>query len=380
MKRIKITHIITSLLLGGAEKVLLRLIREMNSDEFEHEVLALTVLGSVGDEFIEAGIPVKAVGFDKGAFNAGAVVRLCKELRRSNPDIVQTWLYHGDLIGGVTAKVCTSAPILWNLRQSNLDAEHSTKSTVVLANVSAKLSKWVPDTIICGSQAARTVHTGLGYDASKMALVCNGFDINKFKPSPHLRAPFRERHGLGSDDIVIGHAGRFDPQKDHKSMLEAAAVVAGQIPNAKFVFCGTKVTPDNDVLAGWVEDNGLQDKVLLLGPLDDMVEFYAGLDMYVMSSAYGEGGANVLGEAMSQGVPCIATDVGDCALILGETGPLVSPRHVAGLADAMVQLAKETPDQRAGRGERSRAHIAEHFPLAKMVAEYEDLYRQTHRA
>lgn len=378
MKRIKITHIITGLSIGGAEKVLLRLLRNMDRDRFDNSVISLTDLGPLAKPLIEAGIHVTAINFLKGSANLSPIAKLALELRSRKPDLVQTWMYHADLIGSMAARLSTRAPVLWNLRQSTLDNIHSKKSTITTANICSRLSSTLPNTIVCGSESARLVHTDLGYDATKMVVIHNGFNTDRFKPSLEQRTAFRAQHNISDKTILIGNSSRFDPQKDHKTFLQAAARVVQDVPNAHFVLCGDNITSENHGLMTMIKDLGLSKHTHVLGPLSDIHSFYAAIDVLGLSSAYGEGAPNVLGEAMSGQVPCVATDVGDSAYICGDTGIIVPPRAPEAFANALITLTKSSQAKRKKLGQEARLRIQNKFPLSTMVRRYEDLYKRVH--
>jgi len=150
--------------------------------------------------------------------------------------------------------------------------------------------------------------------------------------------------------------------------------VAARSPSAHFVLCGDGVTSDNAALAGWIEAAGLRERCHLLGPRDDMPRLTAALDVACSASAYGEGFSNVLGEAMACEVVCVATDVGDAALIVGDTGSVVPPRDPAALAAALGAVLALDPGARAQMGRAARARVEEKFDLSTCVARYAALY------
>jgi len=378
MSPIHIAHIITGLSIGGAEKVLQRLLCSMDRDAFENSVISLTDLGQIADALTKTGLQVDAMNFQKGSVNLSPMAQLGATLYGRKPDLVQTWMYHADLIGGMTAHLTTHAPVLWNLRQSTLDEKHSKASTIRTAKACAALSSSLPNTIICGSESARHVHTGLGYDATKMVVLHNGFDTDRYRRSSEQRTAFRSKIGVPSDVVLIGNPSRFDPQKDHKTFLQAAARVARDVPNAHFVLCGDHILPNNSELMSLIEELGLSKRTNVLGVLDDITHFYSGIDILALSSAYGEGAPNVVGEAMSAEIPCVATNVGDSAYIIGDTGLIVPPRDGQAFADALVSLSREAEETRRNRGLAARARIVHYFPLATMVQRYEGLYRRTY--
>lgn len=375
MARIKVTHIITSLLMGGAEKVLLRLIQNMDDERFENEVIALTTVGPLADQFEKSGIKVTVLGFSKGGVNLSCFIALMKAIRRSRADVIQTWLYHGDFLGGLAARLCTRTPVLWNLRQSNLDEGKSTKTTVVIAKICAALSAWIPQRIVCGSLAARQIHAQMGYNQDKMVLIENGFDTEKHHHSQKSADAFRAELGVSGEPLLIGHAGRFDPQKDHQTMVKAAEIVLDKRSDVKFIFCGTEVNSENDGLQEMIAHSAIQEHVILKDIVYDMRAFYSAMDIQVLSSAFGEGGSNVLGEAMACETPCISTDVGDSAHIIGDTGDIVPPGNPQALAERILSRVEESPEIRRQRGVQARKAINEGFSLKKMVEAYQSLYQ-----
>ncbi|MBL4747423.1 MAG: glycosyltransferase [Magnetovibrio sp.] len=376
MPPIKITHIITGLSVGGAENVLLRLLRNMDKNTFENRVISLTDMGPLAQHMVNDGIAVSAMNFLKGNVNFTPFAKLTTELRTNKPHLVQTWMYHADLIGGLAARLASCAPVMWNLRQSTLDKNHSKPSTITTANVCARLSSVLPNTIVCGSESARLVHTNLGYDATKMVVLHNGFDTQKFKSSSQQRTAFRVKYNIPEDAILIGNPSRYDRQKDHTTFLQAAARVIQEIPNAHFVLCGENITFSNKELSSAIQNLDLSKSIHLLGLLDDMSPFYSAIDILALSSAYGEGAPNVLGEAMSAQVPCVTTDVGDSAYIIGDTGIAVPPHTAKAFTKALIKFCKETPDQRLMRGKAARIRIENIFDLSTMSKRYEDLYKR----
>lgn len=225
--------------------------------------------------------------------------------------------------------------------------------------------------------AAQKVHCELGYDEKKMVLIENGFDTEKHQRLPERRDAFRSELGVENGTFLVGHAGRFDPQKDHQTLVHAAKLVLNQRPDIRFVFCGTNVTPENEALRGMIEAVGIQDHVYLKGIQYDMPAFYCAMDIQVMCSAYGEGGSNVLGEAMACETPCISTDVGDSAHIIGDTGDIVPSGDAPSLAERILARAHEDIEMRAVRGKRARQAIVDKLSLLKMVEAYQALYQTT---
>ena len=374
----RVLHVITGPLgVGGAEVMLHRLLAASNREEMSHEVVSLTELGVVADRIRALGIETRALGMHRNRLRIPdpvKVLRLAGLIRASRPDVVQTWLYHADLLGGLAAKLAGGPRIFWGIHNATLDTAHIRRTTSWTAAVCARLSRWVPDAIVTVSQAARDLHVAAGYDASKFVFIPNGFDVTQFRPDPVARREVREELGLADDTVVIGLMARLDPQKDHPNFMRAAARLAARAPGVRFVLCGQDVTPANDALVEELRGHGLLERALLLGLRSDVPRVLAALDVCTLSSV-SEAFPVAIGEAMACGVPCAVTDVGDCAYLVGETGRVVPPRDPEALAAAWEALIRLEPDARRRLGRAARERIAAHFSLPRIAEAYAALYR-----
>ena len=371
---IKVLHVITGLERGGAEMMLHKLLGRLPRDLVSNEVVSLTGEGSVAAWIRELGVPVYALGARRGVPDPRAVTRLIRRLRTSRPQIVQTWMYHADLIGGLAAKLAGPIPVVWNIRQSKLDPVHSKRLTIWTAKICARLSHRIPTRIVCCSEAAARIHREMGYAGDKLVIIPNGFDVEGFKPDSGARISVQAELGIGQNHPVIGLVARFDPQKDHRTFVDAASILGARLPLARFVLCGDGVTWENQELARWIDDAGIRDRVYLLGRRDDIARLLNAFDVATLSSAYGEGFPNVVGEAMACGVPCVVTDVGDSAWIVGDTGRVVPIRDPKALADSWLALVEAGHQARQALGARARARIVEQFDLDAIAGRYAKLY------
>jgi glycosyltransferase involved in cell wall biosynthesis len=368
-------HVITGLSRGGAEAMLCKLLSRADRRRYEPQVISLTEIGPVGREIEELGVPVRALGMKPGLPSPLLLLRLAGWLRSASPDIVQTWMYHADLIGGLAAKLAGGIPVIWGLRQSQLDPARSKKTTIWTARACAALSASVPERIICCSHVAAHVHRQLGYAADKLQVIPNGFDLVRFSPARGMRASVRQELGIALDAHVVGMVARFDPQKDFPTLIEAARHLNSREPWAQFVLCGKEVTPENAELTALIEASGQSGCFHLLGERRDVERLLPAFDVCCLSSAFGEGFPNVLGEAMACQVPCVATDVGDSANIIGDTGVTVPPSDPAALAGALGRLLRLSQAERTRLGEAARARIAATFELDVVTRQFEALYR-----
>ena len=370
-----IIHIITGLNTGGAEIMLYKLLSYVDRIKFESKVLSLTDIGLIGKKIEKLGISVKSLGMKRGVPDPRYVFRLAAILKKEKPDLVQTWMYHADLIGGLAAKLVRNIPIVWNIRHSNLDPEGNKKTTILTAKACAKLSKTIPKKIICCSEASFKVHSELGYKEERMIVIPNGFDLDAFKPDAEARYSVRRELRIPDDAAIIGVVARFDPQKDHKNLINAAGVLCRSNKNIHFILCGTEITNDNKQLTKWIQEHNLQAKFHLLGRRADIAYITAAFDI-ASSSSYGEGFPNVVGEAMSCEVPCVVTNVGDSAYIVGDTGIVVPPKNPLAMAKAWEKLIKLPAEERKILGKLARKRIEDNFEINSIVNQYEALYNK----
>jgi glycosyltransferase involved in cell wall biosynthesis len=276
----------------------------------------------------------------------------------------------------VAARLAGRAPVVWGIRNSNLDLLQSKRSTRWTVRTCAFLSNRLPQRIVSCSETARRIHIGLGYRADKMVVIPNGFDLELFHPDLSARIELRKELGIPQSIPVIGLVGRFDPQKDHQNFIQAAAILAERFPETYYILCGDGISLENPLLASWINSSGLGKYFHLLGRREDIPRVTAALDLACSSSAYGEAFSNVLGEAMACEVPCVATDVGDSAYIIAETGRVVPPHDPQALANAMIDLLALAPGQRFALGVAARQRLEKYFEIHAITKSFEQLYQQ----
>lgn len=354
---------------------------ERLGEPFRHHVISISSVGEPGRKLAQCGAVVESLGLRSAVCDIGpGVVGLYRRLRQLQPDVVQTWMYHADLLGGLAARMAGIRAIAWNIRNSDLDAERTKCFTRIVVRCCAWLSRWIPERIVCCSETARGIHERLGYDGSKFTIIANGFDLSRFTPDPAARRAVRDELGLAGDAPLVGLIARYDPQKNHAGFLDAAARLHGIRSDVHFMLAGHGVDRHNAMLISDIRGHGLEGVTHLLGLRTDIPRLMAALDVLALSSSYGEAFPNVLGEAMSCGVPCAATDVGDSAAIVGDTGRVVAPGDMPGLAAAMAELLALSPPERLRSSQRCRERVEEHYEINRIAKQYGDLYQSMRKS
>ena len=247
-------------------------------------------------------------------------------------------------------------------------------ATIQVIKVSAYLSKLLPDRIVYVSNASKKIHEQKGYAQDKGLLIPNGFDTREFMPDRDIRSDMRKQLNVPPDTFVIGLVARWHQQKDHANFFSAAGILARRNPNVKFVLCGENVTSDNFELMNMIESNCVRSKTRLLGLRRDIKRIMLMLDVNTISSNAGESFPMVVGEAMASGIPCVVTDVGDSARIVGETGRVVPHSNPEALAAAWQEILELSAEKRLELGRQAQAHILENFDIKRIVEKYQDLY------
>lgn len=366
---IHIVHVISGLEAGGAEMMLAKLVRSMDRDRFSNVVISLTGRGVLGQELELSGIPVYSLGMTRGWVSLLALPRLIALLRRLRPTIVQSWLYHADLLSTVAIQSLRGSALVWNVRCSDMDLTRYRRLTRWVQWALARLSG-IPSVVIVNSESGQRVHEDIGYRPSRWEVIPNGFDLIQFHPDAQRRVSLREEWQIPPNAVVVGLIARVDPMKDHATFLAAAQEVAASGRDVRFILVGG----GTETLLPAVSQRGLAERVYLLGYRKDVATLLPAMDVVCLSSEFGEGFPNVLGEAMACGIPCVSTDVGDVRKIIGETGHVVPVRNPPAFARAIIELIDEGPLGRQRLGSAARLRIETTYSLSQVVRRYMNVY------
>jgi len=372
---VKVVHVISGLERGGAETALLSLLAASQDKEMSSWVISLKGKGDLGDEIEALGIPVHSLGISSIRSFLTGFLKLIRVLREIRPDLIQGWMYHGNIAAFFGRFLGARRSVLaWNIRHALEDLSNERPSTRIAIAVGRLLSREI-NGIIYNSRRSAQQHEKYGYLPTRSLVIPNGFDATKFCPDANSRNFVRGKLGLSDKEMAIGMIARFHPVKGHKNFLKAAANLLPQIPSVRFLLVGKQMHARNRELVSLIKAAGVLEKVLLLGERRDLPELLNGMDIVTLSSL-SESFPNVLGEAMACGVPCVATDVGDVAWLIGETGRVVQPKDPTALAKGWEDMITAGIEGRADLGRAARSRIEKYFSLSNVAENYADFYRQ----
>lgn len=370
-----VLHITTGLHVGGAEAMLAKLV-ETRESGIRHEVISLQPLGVLSQRVEAQGVKAASLDMRKGGLPGPRVAtRLIRMVRASAPDIIQGWMYHGNLAASAGSLARPGTPLIWNIRHSLSDLALEKPLTRILIRLSARISQH-PAAIIYNSNAAARQHAALGFSARRAVVIPNGFDCDHYRPRFGARERLTRLFGIDPKSTIVGMVARHHPMKDHLNLVDAVRRCRSRGVDLHLLLVGEGMDRPPADLAKAIGAALPCDRVTLSSARLDVAEWLSGLDLLALSSAWGEGFPNILGEAMASGVPCIATDVGDSALILDGAGLIVPPRDPLALATALEAFARMTTDERRRRGELGRARVQAHYTLAAVSRTYAELYAE----
>ena len=384
-----VMHVISGLGQGGAEGVLTRLILG-SLDRVHHTVVSMTDLGVHGQRLRDAGIDVYTLNMGSRKLSISGLWALSRLMQRTQPDVVQTWMYNADLFGSLAAKLARIRRISWGIRNAGEDLKRASGVARIARIVCARLSRWLPETILVCSHSSQARHVDLGYDERRMQVITNGYDLSVWQPDTAARERLRNQWGITPQTWLIGCVARWNPLKDHANLCEAMGLFAQTHKDLswRLLLVGPGIDEQNTALMAMLAQNGLVEHTLLLGERQDVPAIMNAIDLHVLPSR-AEGFPNVLGEAMACGTPCVSTQVGDASFIIGDTGWVVEPQKPQALSEAIalacqawqnvVQDSLHGDGQAESRSQQRRravrARIENNFDLDAMVSAYVDAWR-----
>jgi len=361
---ITVVHLITGLGGGGAERMLARIATyAFGRDAPRQIVISLMDEGIHGSALRSAGVELHCLRMRNVLSFPRALLRLAALLRSLKPSVLMTWLYHADLVGTLAAFMAgvSMHRVIWNVRCADMNLAHYAFTTRATVAMLAKMSKF-PAGVAVNSRAGQRAHAGMGYKPKKWIHLPNGFDLGVLRPDDRDRTDVRNELKLADNTLAVVMIARVDPQKDHDTFVAAAQRLIAQHYDLLFVLIGkgTEALELPEVAKG---------QVVALGERQDVHRLLRGLDILVLSSVT-EGFPNVVGEAMATALPCIVTDVGESAELVGETGIVTPMKDPAALAEAIASMVRESPRVRRSRGVQARERVQANFSIDRIASLY----------
>jgi glycosyltransferase involved in cell wall biosynthesis len=355
--------LIRSLGCGGAERQLTLLAKEL---ALRHRVSIVTFYDTPSFYPLD-GAAVEVVPLGKR--NRWDVIpflwRLSRAMLRSRPDVVYAFMSSAALVSLLVRLIGIQARVIWGIRSSNMELPRYGRLPGLLRILECRLSRYA-NLAIANSEAGRRQALADGFSCA-VEVIANGIDTRRFCFDPDARRRMRLSWGVGGQVFLIGVVARHDPMKGYEIFLRAAASFLKEFPNTRFISVGMQEPDYSKTLLHLAETLGLEEQLIWVGTSNRVVDCYSAFDVFSSSSIFGEGFSNALGEAMSCGLPCVATDVGDSKRILGDAGMIVPPADPTALADAWSAMAR-SKQVRQSYGARARQRIELNFSTAQMLA------------
>ena len=370
---IRLCIVITGLGVGGAEHGLLKLLSRLDRTRIEPSLIVLGQEDALLPRFREIGVEPLMLGLKPGRWPLAEFGRLISAVREREPDLLQGWMYHGNLAASFAASRIKPSPVLcWSVRDTpDAGQGHSLFTRIVIWLCGLYLGR-VARIFNVSSRSADYCASRLGWPRERTFILPNGVDTALFRPDPASRAALRAELGIEESVPLVGHVARWHPVKNHALFLEAVARLSERLPKIQCVLVGKGLEWGNAELVGLIERYGLRAHCHLLGPRSEVSAIYPGFDLLALSSR-SEGFPNVLVEAMSCGVPVVTTDVGDARDIVGKTG-FVAESDASAMAKALGVVADPLRCRELGRLARDR--VERHYGLDAVAASLEAEYRR----
>lgn len=364
----RVLHVISSLVSGGAQSMLAKLVEALPAPDHEHVVVSLVSGGLFADRLVRQKVRVIGLGQRRSLGAAWKLRELKSIVRETSPTVIQGWMYHGNLAASAAA---SGRPVVWNIRQ-RLERLSNNRMLTRAVIVGSLLHRRSVSAAIYNSVKAAEEHEAWGYPRDKRLLIPNGFDTSAFVPDPTASAWLRTELGLAADTPIVGRVARDNIMKDTPTLLDAFAAMETKATHLALV--GRGMDDRNAEVSRLILQRALQWRVHLMGERDDIARLNAGFDVAVLSSSHGEGFPNVVCEAMAAGTPVVTTDTGECRDIIGDDARVVRSRDGPALAAALDRVLAMPQPARAQLGLQDRQRVTNAYSLPSIAARYADAW------
>ena len=369
----KLLFVTTGLNIGGAERALHAIIDNGLGEKYSIKIISLRDSGHFGENFKLDGIDVYCLNLQNPFNLFFGLIKAFNFARKFEPDVIQGWMYHGNIFSLLFGSITRVKPkVYWGIRQTLYDIRKEKVLTQLIIRLGAQLS-FLADGIIYNSKKSQNQHESRGFSKKNSIYIPNGFDLTKWKPDAEERKVLRNELEIPDKSFVIGYIGRFHQMKNIELLFEVMKSVLSENPNSIFLIVGKNTDRENLKLKYLYEQLPSQ-QVLSLGVRVDIPAVVQCMDLLCLTSAWGEAFPNVIGEAMASGIPCVATDIGDCALVIGETGWIIPPNNAELLANCINEALTESTSVHNLRSVAAKKIISQNYNITNIVNNYSNVY------
>lgn len=372
-KLTKLLFVTTGLSVGGAERALYSLINGGLLSHFEIQILSLTDLGHYGNKFQTMGIVVNCLYLKNPFYFFLSVLRILWISWKFKPDLVQGWMYHGNIFSFFIVIFLFFKPkLFWGIRQTFYDISKEKFLTRIVIRMNVRFSPFT-NAVIYNSQKSQIQHEAFGFSARNSHYIPNGFDFALWKKDLSLKKQLRQQLNIPDNAFVVGYVGRYHPMKNIELLFDSMIYILNKYSYVYFYIIGKNTNSSNPSLKHYY-DKIPSNRFFSFGEIDDVPKFIQCIDLLCLTSSWGEGFPNVIGEAMSVGIPCVATDIGDSSFVIGDTGWIIPPGDIFSLIRAIESAMSEPASFRHLRSEFAINRISKNFNINSVVKQYKEIY------
>lgn len=371
-RELKVLHFITGLGFGGAQVMLYRYLRGLGSARKQHRVVSLLPPEHFSREIENLGVHVDSIHLPPGRITLAGLRGMRRLVKDMQPDIIHGWMYHGSFAASIANyRLGPASRVIWSVHHSLHDLNAERRNTRILLKLLAPLSRSAGAITYCAAQS-QSQHRELGFSAKCDCVIPNGTDIAEFSADPQARNRLNSLAGIPKGRILLGNINRNHPMKDQVSLVKATAILRDKGHDVHVILIGAG--HQNSAAAGLASELGLKERFSHLPARDDIPQMVPALDVFVLSSAWGEAFPLSVGEAMAAEVPAVVTDVGDSGWLVGEAGIVVPPKDPEALAAGVEKILRLSGDERRLLGQKARQRIENLFSLDAYIHAHSDLY------
>jgi glycosyltransferase involved in cell wall biosynthesis len=371
---LKVLHFITGLGFGGAQVMLFRYLRGLGAVRKQHHVISLLPPEHFSQEIEKLGVQVDSVDLPPGRITLGGLRRMRKMVAGIAPDVIHGWMYHGSIAASIANfRIGPASRVIWSVHHSLHDLNAERRNTRILLKIMSPMSRHVGAITYCATQSQKQ-HENLGFNSKKSVLIPNGTDLNEYVKDGDARGRLHDLASIPNDRTLLGNINRNHPMKDQVSLVKSAAHLIKRGHNVHVLLIGAD--HQGSVAETTAIQLGIGDRFSQLPARNDIPKIVPGLDVFVLSSAWGEAFPLSVGEAMAAEVPAIVTDVGDSAWLVGNTGGVVPPKDSEALADGIEKILQLSVAERSKLGQLARQRIQDLFSLDAYIDAHGALYQE----